>query len=148
MDSYVFFGSYLNLDNNFIPDLSPLYQLSELTFVSVKENQLTDVEALKTAENLEELYLGGNKVEDLGPLKKFKSLKALSLNDNPIHDLAYLDTLEAIEELGIKGCFVEDYQPLSLIPKLKSLDLRGCKHKMNPTKVFGAEAARRIRKEN
>ena len=75
-----------DLSYNFINDLSPLSQFTELKTLYLDYNSITDLSPLSSLVNLEQLTLGHNEISDLTPLSGLKKLNFLNLEENPITD--------------------------------------------------------------
>lgn len=63
---------HLDLSNNSISRLSPLYQLKTLETLDLSNNRISDVSALTSLKNLKQLWLGGNSIS----AEQLQSLKA------------------------------------------------------------------------
>lgn len=63
---------HLDLSNNSISRLSPLYQLKTLETLDLSNNRISDVSALTSLKNLKQLWLGGNSIS----ADQLQSLKA------------------------------------------------------------------------
>lgn len=63
---------HLDLSNNSISRLSPLFQLKTLETLDLSNNRISDVSALTSLKNLKQLWLGGNSIS----AEQLQSLKA------------------------------------------------------------------------
>ena len=80
-----------------------LEKLTQLKFLHLTNNQLTDVKGLEKLTNLERLYLQGNKLTDVKGLENLTQLKSLLLYDNPALTKAQIDELQkALPKCRIK----------------------------------------------
>jgi Leucine-rich repeat (LRR) protein len=66
---------------------SMLKELSNLTALALRGNQITNISPLKDLQNLEGLYLQDNQISDISPLRALKNITWLNLQDNPIEEL-------------------------------------------------------------
>ena len=62
----------------------PLAWLSELEFLYLRDNQISDVSPLKDLTNLKGLWLARSQITDGASLKGLPKLEALALQGNPI----------------------------------------------------------------
>ncbi len=139
----------LYLDGNpTITDFSPLYGLSALTTLSIRDIPVTkaQLEALTKAlpgcaihsedaeeENAPEITLGGSSfsadvteldlsgcgLSDISALSACRELKRLNLSDNELSDLSALTDLPKLEELDLSGNLVTDLRPLMSLKALR-----------------------------
>ncbi|MDI3503826.1 MAG: hypothetical protein PWP64_762 [Candidatus Cloacimonadota bacterium] len=114
---------YLHLYNNQISDLSPLSTLDNLQHLYLGVNQISDLSPLSTLSNLQVLYLYENQISDLSPLSTLSNLQELDLWFNQISDLNPLSTLSNLQELGLSDNQISDLSPLSTLSNLYWLDL-------------------------
>jgi Leucine-rich repeat (LRR) protein len=91
----------LSLRNNQITDISPLSGLTELRALDFMGNQITDISPLANlpylGTGLNGLYLNSNQITDISPLANFSNLRWLTLGGNPITDLTPLEKLIYLE---------------------------------------------------
>lgn len=78
--------TYLDLSYNGISDLSPLANLTELKELSLNNNEISDISPLSNLAQLTELSLWGNEISDLSPLSHLTQLTYLDLSDNKISE--------------------------------------------------------------
>ena len=115
--------SFLQLNHNQITDLTPLQQLSKLSNLRLEDNQITDFTPLRDLSNLKQLNLNGNHVSDLTLLRDLSNLSALSLDDNQITDLTPLRDLSNLSFLYLNGNQITDITPLQQLSNLLILEL-------------------------
>jgi hypothetical protein len=120
--------TYLDLDSNDITDLSPLAGLTNLEVLDLRHNRIRDITPLAGLINLEYLILWDNVITDISPLAGFTGLRWLNLSNNPI-DLTTLDisTLTGLQIHGISlsNCGISDLSPLSNLESIGHLHLDG-----------------------
>lgn len=83
----------LNLSNNAIQDISPLYWLGDLnllTHLDLSKNRVSDLSSLELLTNLQELNLAYNQITDMTPLASMIHLTSLDLSHNEIEDTSML----------------------------------------------------------
>lgn len=91
----------LSLKDNEISDLSPLSQLTKLTEVDLSNNKISDLKPLQHLENVTKLDLSSNEVTDLAPyaeqLKKAKA-ESITLTSNHISSPISSDLSSVIKD--------------------------------------------------
>ncbi len=108
-----------------IVDLSGLGQCTNLTALTLIDNDISDVSELSSLSKLKTLNLGINQVTDLDPLSDLTTLEQLYLSQNQIQDITPLAGLSNLQKLDLRWNQVEDLNPLSGLVNLSSLDLTG-----------------------
>ena len=114
---------YLSLTDNQISDLSPLANLTNLTELRLGDNKISDLTPLANLTNLTKLYLGNNQISDLTPLAKLTNLAELYLGRNQISDLSPLANLINLTALFIDTNKISDLTPLAKLTNLTDLHL-------------------------
>lgn len=85
-----------------VNDLSGLEAFSNLTKLSLKDNEISDLSPLGKLEKLAEVDLSKNKITDLKPLQHLEKITKLDLSSNEITDLApYADQLKKAKQGSI-----------------------------------------------
>ena len=92
----------LYLRNNQLTDVTALKELTQLTYLNLERNQLTDVTALKELTQLTKLYLDDNRLTDITALKELTQLKTLWLSENQLTDVKGLEKLTLLKELHLQ----------------------------------------------
>ena len=122
----------LDLNSNWISDLTPLANLTKIARMHLMDNQISDLTPLSGFTDLTLLILESNRVSDLTPLANLTKLKMLRLDNNRIGDLspiAELDltTLTAREQRVTASAVVGTALPLPEVigPQELSWDVRG-----------------------
>ena len=103
----------LALTRNQIVDLTPLANLTNLTYLALWHNQLVDLTPLANLTNLNILDIHGNQIVDLTPLTNLTNLEELSLWDNQIVDLVPLANLTNLSVLELAFNQIVDLTPLA-----------------------------------
>ncbi len=86
-----------------IKDIRPLYKLTNLTDLFLRDNEISSIWSLQNLTQLETLSLDGNKIIDIRGLKKLDRLKSLSLKDNEIWDARVVEHLRNLDYLNLDG---------------------------------------------
>ena len=116
----------LSLQENNISDLTPLAQLTQLTTLDLSVNNISDLTPLVQLTQLTMLSLRENNISDLTPLAQLTQLTELDLRENNISDLTPLAQLTQLTELdlgGFHGNNISDLTPLTQLMLLRELDL-------------------------
>ena len=122
---------FLFLRNNAITDLSPLAGLTKLEELHLSNSEprdislLIDLSPLAGLNNLYSLELGNNAITDLSPLTGLTKLEELELYGNAITDLSPLTGLNNLVTLILSGNAITDLSPLAGLTQLSELDLSG-----------------------
>ena len=107
---------YLELEANQITDLSPLADLAYLKVLSLNHNQISDLSPLAGLVGLEILWLGDNQISDVSPLAGLTNLTELWLMANQISDVSPLASLEHITLLILADNPIRDWSPIQHLP--------------------------------
>ena len=111
----------LNLHGNQISNINELSGLSGLTNLALSENQLVDIGALSNLTGLTTLYLYSNNISNLEPLRNLTGLIFLNLQVNAIVNISALELMTALTELRLDVNFIEDLTPLTNLTSLTRL---------------------------
>ena len=108
-----------------LSDEIPLTQadMLQLGGLDAKGRQITDLTGLENATNLTWLTLGDNDIRDLHPIAGLIQLEALYIWDNPISDISPLENLTSLMTLGLIACEISDIAPLAALTQLETLSL-------------------------
>ncbi|MCL0075035.1 pesticin C-terminus-like muramidase, partial [Thermodesulfovibrionales bacterium] len=113
----------LCLWNNDVTNLAPLAGLTNLTMLELGQNQITDIGLLAGLTRLEGLHLSGNQIIYLGPLANLTNLTELNLSENRITDISPLSKLVNLEKLWLENNQIIDLKPLADLTNLFELYL-------------------------
>ena len=95
-------------------DLEALCTLTNLENLSISDNAITDVSPIANLPKLTSLQLSNNNVTDVSPLSGLESLKTLYLDGNPVDDLTPLYQLQNLRTLSMKSVSVTDRELTAL----------------------------------
>ncbi len=87
----------MDLSDNMISDLTPLFGLSLLEELNLSDNRIECIDILSNLVNLKILNLANNKIHDITPLYNLEKLEFVDLTGNKIKD----DQIEELTGLGI-----------------------------------------------
>ncbi len=114
---------YSNIAGGKIESLEPLSALTQLRLLYLKQDGLSDISALSSLVNLEELNLYGNKeIDDISAVSDMKKLKKLTVEQNVIEDIGAVAGLESLEYLNIAENKVNSLPDMSGLKNLSYLD--------------------------
>lgn len=125
--------SVLNLEDNFVEDLSPLASLGLLSELNLNNNQITNLEAvnfdrirrlplrsLSLRHNVDEAQ---NRLVDIGLLSELRQLESLDLRDNHVADISPLAGLGSLQQLNLRENHVKNIQPVQFLTGLVYLNI-------------------------
>lgn len=92
---------YLDLNNNYISDLSPIGRSTGLRYLDIHDNKISDISVLANMKGLQTAYLYRNKLTDISALSGLDKLEILHLRENMITDLSALLGLRCLSELNV-----------------------------------------------
>lgn len=113
--------TWLSLWENQITDISPLRRLTNLTYLDLDTNQITDVSPISGLINLTKLCLGNNQITDISPLNRLTNLTELQLNNNQIRNISDLDKLTNLTKLYLFDNYISDISPLAELTNLTNI---------------------------
>ena len=102
--------------DNLVADLSPLANMTTLTYLDLGYNRISDISPLEKLTRLKWLELQGNQITDVTPLAGLTSLENLWITDNRITDYSSIDNLSLSVFEYDQIC---DMPPLPLEPRLE-----------------------------
>ena len=104
--------TWLLLESNPISDILSLANLVELRVLNMAVCEISDIRPLANLIQLESLHLHYNWIEDITPLANLTQLTDLWLNHNQIVDVSPLGDLKNLTDLQIGGNAIRDFSPL------------------------------------
>ncbi|WP_456400594.1 leucine-rich repeat domain-containing protein, partial [Mesoaciditoga sp.] len=112
----------LGLTNN---DIQFLSGFSQLSWLDLGWNKITDISPLKGLNLQWGLDLSGNNIQNIEALSGMTNLTWLRLNDNPIgnNGLNVIKNLTKLRDLELNGCGITDITPLENLSNLNTLIL-------------------------
>ena len=105
--------STVSIDGNAVADLSVLAKSREkLTYLSFRDNLVTDLSPLTDMSSLEKLKFDRNYVEDLSPLKTATALELISADENGISSIEAICDSRHLRDMSFADNQITDMQPL------------------------------------
>ena len=108
----------VNLNGNFVTDITPLAGLDKLERLGLAENGISDISALKDLNQLFDLALDGNEISDISALARLSHLNQVGLSDNLIEDLTPLAGKEELMYAAVFGNPIKSIEPVWEVPRL------------------------------
>lgn len=122
-DTWVPLIEKLSFRGEYIADLSPLANLTQLCELDLGQTHVTDLAPLAGLTNLRRLNLEGTHVSDLAPLAKLRELRELDLWGAPVRYIAPLGALNRLMRVNLRATLVRDVAALAAHSSLQSLIL-------------------------
>ena len=113
----------LSLKGQELSDIAPLAEMELLEVLDLSQNNIVNISPLTGMSKLTMLNLKGNSVSDISPLVHLGSLKALYLDGNPIDDTSPLKSLTRLETLSLMGVDITGKQRDELEYALPKCDI-------------------------
>jgi Leucine-rich repeat (LRR) protein len=116
---------WLDLEHNFITDISPLAGLTKLQRLDLDYNwNLSDISPLAGMVDMVELDINDTSVTDLSPLVNMSKLEKLDLKRNPVTDLSPISGLTSLKKINLSNTHVVNLSPLAGLTGLEWLELQ------------------------
>ena len=113
--------SRLSLNDNQISDLSPIAGLVGLDGLWIINNPVSDISPIRDLTNLTELVVDKTYVSDLSPIAGLLNLKALGVSTPLVSDLSPVRDLTNLIHLWLHQTQVSDLSPIARLINLESL---------------------------
>lgn len=109
-----------------IKDLSPLSELTQLKLLYLMQDGISDISALATLVNLEELSLNANQeISDISAISGMTKLKKLSVANNKLTEIEAVSGLESLEYLDVATNQITSLPDMSRLTNMYYLDVSG-----------------------
>lgn len=95
-----------------IYDITPVWKLTQLRYLSLRFLQIKDISPLTDFTDLTQLQVSNNKISDITPLTGLTGLVTLYLNSNEISDVRPLTTLTKLNFLNLQDNPIRNRKPL------------------------------------
>lgn len=116
----------LNLNNNYITDLSCISGLRELREIHFNNNNINSIEFARNMDKLEHISGENSSVSDLSPLENKTELKSAYFGDTLVTDITPLKNCHKLVNAGFNEMQIGDIEPLRNKPFLEQVCLSGC----------------------
>ena len=115
----------LTARNAQISNLTGLEHATNLEKLDLRDNTISNISALSGLTNLESLKLKGNNISSVSALSGLTSLTLLNLKENNISNISDLSGLTNLEHLRVDANSITDVQPLTSLVNLERLWIAG-----------------------
>lgn len=109
----------IHFNNMNIDDLSFMRSMPRLKHVSAENTSVSDISVLSDKTELENLYIGDSLVTDISPIKNIRGLKAAGFNNLRVKNIEALSGMKELESVYFTASGIEDISPLKDSKKLK-----------------------------
>jgi Leucine-rich repeat (LRR) protein len=106
-----------------LSEASGLIGLSNLVYVDLSNNRLTNGETYSAMTQLVTLRIAGNNLQELTWLAGLQQLRELDVSDNGINDATSISNLPALRILGLAGNSVGDWRVVSGLTNLEQINI-------------------------
>ena len=117
--------SWLDLQENQISDISPVAPLIKLQVLWLDDNDVSDILPVTGLSELVELGFNRNRVSDLSPVAGLTKLEELHFKNNNISDISAAARLINLKSLYFSANNISDISPIARLTSLKGLDFDG-----------------------
>lgn len=114
-------------NNNYIQDIEPLAQLSNLRYLNLAGTKIKDLSPLRNQTMLTELILSYTRVQDITPLKYASNLKRLSLDYSAVYSIDVIAKMPLLQQVTLAHTEVDDFSSLALLNQLADVNLKKTK---------------------
>ena len=115
----------LTARNAQISNLTGLEHATNLTSLDLRDNTIGNISALSGLTDLESLKLKGNNISSVSALSRLTNLTLLNLKENNISSIGGLSGLTNLEHLRVDANSITDVQPLTSLVNLERLWIAG-----------------------
>jgi len=117
---------WLSISNLPINDLTPLRNLNRLEHLDVSHCKIMDLSPLRFLDGLEKINLGHSLISDANEINRLVGLKFADLTGCPIVDLKNIQLSGNLQHLILDSTQVKDLEALAGFPNLGVLSLNHC----------------------
>ena len=114
---------WLSLNDNQVSNLSLIAGLINLEWLGFSNNSISDLSPLAGLINLKRVFQWRNPISDLSPLAGLTKLEVISFCHGDISDLTPLAGLTSLRTLYFPGHDISDISPLAELTNLKWIDV-------------------------
>ena len=115
----------LTARNKQISNLTGLEKATNLKQLDLRDNKISSISTLSGLTSLKSLKLKGNNIRSVSDLSGLTNLTLLNLKNNNIRSISGLSGLTNLEHLRVDGNSITDVQPLTGLTSLKQLWIAG-----------------------
>ena len=111
----------LDVENRGLRGLTGIQFATNLSWLYLRENQISDISPLAGLVELVRIDLSHNPVSDMSPLRGLKNLNHLSMNQTLISDISLVRNLPSLTIFGFRDTHVSDLSPLTGLINMTAL---------------------------
>ncbi len=116
---------------NQITDVTPLFELTSLEWLTLNCNPIRSIEGIETLQNLRMIDLSNTQISDITPLFKIHSLDSIDVSNTNVRSIDGIENMPHLLDLRIGGTYVAD------ISALKKIDYSYVEHTNGFTLFLG-----------
>ncbi len=116
----------LNLKNNYITDLSPINDLTELREINFDNNNIDTIEFARNMDKLELISGNNSFVSDLSPLENKSELTTVFFDDTFVTDISPIKNCHKLTLVGFDEMQIGNIEAFRYKPLLQQVCLSGC----------------------
>lgn len=109
----------IHFNNNNVSDISFAAGMDELEKISAENSGVYDISPLKGKTKLKEVFFGNTYVTDITPISDSRGLQKVGFNEAQIGSIDALDGMTELEMVCLSGCGIYSVEPLAESTKLK-----------------------------
>lgn len=109
----------LHFNNNNVSDISFAAGMDDLEKISAENSGVYDISPLKGKTKLKEVFFGNTYVTDITPISDSRGLQKVGFNEAQIGSIDALDGMTELEMVCLSGCGIYSVEPLAESKKLK-----------------------------
>lgn len=117
---------HLNIDNNYITDLSCLKNLNKIESLHFSNNNVSDLSFVRNMKNLKKISAENNSISDISVLADKYELEEVFFGDNYVTDISPLTNCEKLIKAGFNEAQIGTVDALAHKPQLEMVCLAGC----------------------
>ena len=117
---------HLNIDNNYITDLSCLKNLNKIESLHFSNNNVSDLSFLRNMKNLKKISAENNSISDISVLADKYELEEVFFGDNYVTNISPLTNCEKLIKAGFNEAQIGTVDALAHKPQLEMVCLAGC----------------------
>ena len=113
--------------NQYIHNLEPLYQLSEIQNLNCSNTEVKDVSPIRNLNHLYSLNISNSAIENISDLKYTNDIKIIKADSLKLSDIEVIGYYQKLTTLSLVGSTIEDLRPLKSCESLTDLNISGSK---------------------
>jgi len=137
----------LNVRNNRLADVTPIFGLGGLELLDIGSNALTTLDGFSAFGEMRRLFLDGNRLSSSAGIVGMQWLEELDLSGNPLGDVEDVGNLQRLQRLDLSETGIRSLAGILTLGDLEVLRVHGdpglpCEEIASAIREFGAAAVR------